>query len=308
MNLTDEQIDALWITRPSIHDGQLAPQLRDFARRAIAAAMEQQQAKASVPEDEILAYEEWQRRSPENLWGPWASIGETACEAWKARAEIAAMEQAPASASELEALDAAFGRLDAAIADAMTKPPAVPTPAAVAGEAQGRLEVDALAAIAAGFARHKYRQGTSSCVAFYRGACWHQEVAASPAQVSLPQGWVAVPKEPTPEMVRAGYLHKHRDAYDPEADVYRAMLSAAPPVAPQAAKEVVATPPPISFTPGAGMRDWPEDYAHENGMYQCRCAHCKEMFIGHKRRVSCKLCAASASKASGVNLKLGDAE
>ena len=43
-----------------------------------------------------------------------------------------------------------------------------------------------------------------------------------------PDGWKLVPIEPTPEMVKAGYLHKHRDAYDPEADVYRAMLAAAP--------------------------------------------------------------------------------
>lgn len=33
-------------------------------------------------------------------------------------------------------------------------------------------EVDALAAIAAGLAQYKYRQGTKECVAFYRGACW----------------------------------------------------------------------------------------------------------------------------------------
>lgn len=37
--------------------------------------------------------------------------------------------------------------------------------------------------------------------------------------------------------------------------------------------------------------DWPEDFSHENGQYQCMCCHCGNMFIGHKRRVTCKACA-----------------
>jgi hypothetical protein len=37
--------------------------------------------------------------------------------------------------------------------------------------------------------------------------------------------------------------------------------------------------------------DWPEDFAHENGEYMCRCVHCEHIFFGHKRRVSCKVCA-----------------
>jgi hypothetical protein len=40
-------------------------------------------------------------------------------------------------------------------------------------------------------------------------------------------------------------------------------------------------------------QDWPEDWPLDNGMYMHRCAACSAEFIGHKRRVSCKLCAAS---------------
>ena len=37
-------------------------------------------------------------------------------------------------------------------------------------------------------------------------------------------------------------------------------------------------------------RDWVEDFKHENGMYQNRCIHCNELFIGYKRRPFCKIC------------------
>jgi hypothetical protein len=37
-------------------------------------------------------------------------------------------------------------------------------------------------------------------------------------------------------------------------------------------------------------RNWTEDAAHENGNYECRCVECGNSFIGHKRRVLCKLC------------------
>ena len=39
-----------------------------------------------------------------------------------------------------------------------------------------------------------------------------------------------------------------------------------------------------------GTRDWTEDFAHENGQYQCKCLRCGEFFTGHKRRVICKAC------------------
>lgn len=38
-------------------------------------------------------------------------------------------------------------------------------------------------------------------------------------------------------------------------------------------------------------RNWPEDFAHENGNYQCICGGCGKMFYGHKRRVTCRVCA-----------------
>jgi hypothetical protein len=48
---------------------------------------------------------------------------------------------------------------------------------------------------------------------------------------------------------------------------------------------------PGAVKPAAPVGDWLEDAAHENGNYQCRCVHCGRMFIGHKRRVTCKACA-----------------
>lgn len=42
---------------------------------------------------------------------------------------------------------------------------------------------------------------------------------------------------------------------------------------------------------GADKRNWPEDFSHENGMYENLCCLCKRSFLGHKRRVVCKSCA-----------------
>lgn len=38
-------------------------------------------------------------------------------------------------------------------------------------------------------------------------------------------------------------------------------------------------------------RDWTEDFEHENGQYFCRCHTCGHLFIGYKRRITCKMCA-----------------
>lgn len=38
------------------------------------------------------------------------------------------------------------------------------------------------------------------------------------------------------------------------------------------------------------IRSWPEDFEHENGNYECICADCTNHFIGHKRRVLCRVC------------------
>ena len=37
-------------------------------------------------------------------------------------------------------------------------------------------------------------------------------------------------------------------------------------------------------------RSWTEDFAHENGNYMCKCHRCGQIFHGHKRRVTCKVC------------------
>lgn len=47
-------------------------------------------------------------------------------------------------------------------------------------------------------------------------------------------------------------------------------------------------PQPIPVISG---HDWKEDFSHENGNYQNRCITCGTMFLGHKRRVECKICA-----------------
>jgi hypothetical protein len=41
----------------------------------------------------------------------------------------------------------------------------------------------------------------------------------------------------------------------------------------------------------ATAHDYPEDYTNENGMYHSSCCVCKAVFLGHKRRVTCRKCA-----------------
>ena len=41
----------------------------------------------------------------------------------------------------------------------------------------------------------------------------------------------------------------------------------------------------------ARLCDWPDDFPHENGNYNCKCSTCQRWFIGHKRRVTCRECA-----------------
>jgi hypothetical protein len=36
--------------------------------------------------------------------------------------------------------------------------------------------------------------------------------------------------------------------------------------------------------------NWIEDYVHKNGNYINECSNCGNFFLGHKRRVRCKLC------------------
>lgn len=48
---------------------------------------------------------------------------------------------------------------------------------------------------------------------------------------------------------------------------------------------------------GEAPRNWPEDASHENGNYECRCCTCGNLFVGHKRRVTCKVCATAPQAA-----------
>lgn len=46
-----------------------------------------------------------------------------------------------------------------------------------------------------------------------------------------------------------------------------------------------------ALTSLVGECDWPEDASHENGGYQNQCHGCGLLFVGHKRRTICKVCA-----------------
>lgn len=43
--------------------------------------------------------------------------------------------------------------------------------------------------------------------------------------------------------------------------------------------------------------DWPKDFNHENGMYNCECMECGIEFTGHKRRIQCRSCFDKNAKA-----------
>lgn len=53
---------------------------------------------------------------------------------------------------------------------------------------------------------------------------------------------------------------------------------------------------PVLASLAGSAGDWPEDFAHENGRYFCRCTECESRFIGHKRRVVCKVCATDRNR------------
>lgn len=38
------------------------------------------------------------------------------------------------------------------------------------------------------------------------------------------------------------------------------------------------------------QKNWIDDFKFENGNYYNNCVFCKELFIGHKRRVACRQC------------------
>lgn len=63
-------------------------------------------------------------------------------------------------------------------------------------------------------------------------------------------------------------------------------------------EEALATPQPAQ-----NSGDWPEDFSHENGNYQCRCFNCGRLFNGYKRRVTCKICSEASRPIRPANLE-----
>lgn len=49
------------------------------------------------------------------------------------------------------------------------------------------------------------------------------------------------------------------------------------------------------FIDEKSVRNWKEDFKHENGQYACYCYQCGKEFMGYKRRVQCKVCASAYS-------------
>lgn len=48
--------------------------------------------------------------------------------------------------------------------------------------------------------------------------------------------------------------------------------------------------PPVVLDGVVGTRNWHEDFSDENGQYLGKCFQCGNWFIGHKHRMTCKLC------------------
>jgi hypothetical protein len=57
---------------------------------------------------------------------------------------------------------------------------------------------------------------------------------------------------------------------------------------------------PVAPTPHI-VRDWAEDANHENGNYLCKCSTCGNTFIGYKRRITCKACAAATTASASTD-------
>lgn len=59
--------------------------------------------------------------------------------------------------------------------------------------------------------------------------------------------------------------------------------------------------PQLFLHPEVSLRDFPEDRPHENGNYINLCSFCNKTFVGHKRRVCCKLCEVTPTPKIGEN-------
>lgn len=55
-------------------------------------------------------------------------------------------------------------------------------------------------------------------------------------------------------------------------------------------------PPKLAMPALECERNWTEDFGHENGQYLNGCTTCGLSFVGHKRRFTCKTCAASPER------------
>ena len=62
---------------------------------------------------------------------------------------------------------------------------------------------------------------------------------------------------------------------------------------------------PNMTTIGYTENDWPEDWKHENGMYENKCCNCHTFFIGYKRRFICKVCGTKDENMTN-KFKIGD--
>jgi hypothetical protein len=51
------------------------------------------------------------------------------------------------------------------------------------------------------------------------------------------------------------------------------------------------------------MKDWVEDFHHENGKYANICIKCECQFMGHKRRFICKECVEPKEEESQEELR-----
>jgi hypothetical protein len=54
------------------------------------------------------------------------------------------------------------------------------------------------------------------------------------------------------------------------------------------------------------VKNWTEDFSHENGNYVNNCIKCKHKFMGHKRRVVCKECSEPKEEESQEDQELID--
>jgi hypothetical protein len=60
----------------------------------------------------------------------------------------------------------------------------------------------------------------------------------------------------------------------------------------------MAMNPSVQHYFGDKERDWEGDFDKENGQYLNMCCRCNQLFVGYKRRMVCKACAAKPPEAT----------